>query len=353
MIDNGYVLIPQPVAPDFYKGKKAVFIGASNTAGVGVACEENRYVNRVAALLGLESFTNSGVSGNVLCKGSMRSCNIDKLSEENCGGAAFVTIKMGFNDYNCSIKDGYFLLEHYDSLTKDIHTMGEFLSDDNTTIYGGLKMWCERIVALKKTPACKDTKFFFVTPTPSLYNCSIHNKQLLDQNAVNSNGWKLRDLCEAMFETCAYYQIPVLDLHRYCGLYHKNDSDTTVRAHLRDGSHPNEAGSALIAEKLYQLLLMNPTYVPKESATSTDYIAPEFKDKLVANPMPDVTYNTNGIGEAIAPTTGYRLPETLPTPTAAGYTFKGWYVDEDLNVPAKANDVICSDIVLYAKWATN
>ena len=346
------VLVPQPVDADYYKDKKIVFIGDSITAGVGASANENRYVDQLASMLGLKYAINSGVSGNVMCRGSKRACNIDKLNETNCYNAAAVTILMGVNDYNCSIKDGEFMLQETD-IVGDVHAMGEFLSDDATTIYGAMKMWCEQVVYLRGTKACKNTKFFFITPTPSLYNSSMHGGQNLDQNAVNSNGWKLRDLCEAMIKTCDYYKIPVLDLNRYSGMYHKNDSDTTIRYYLKDGVHPNDDGHKLIAEKLYQFLLMNPTYVPKESATSTDYIAPEFKDKLVANPVPEIHYDTSGIGGAIASTSGYRLPETLPTPTANGYTFKGWYLDEDLTVPANGNDVICSDAVLYAQWATN
>jgi len=342
-------MIPQPVSADYYQGKKFVFIGDSITNGVGATCEENRYISQLAAMLGLGSFNNSGMNGHVMCKGSKMASNIGKLTETNCAGADVVTVMMGINDYNCSIKNGVYRMEQTD-IQGDVHAMGEFLSDDPTTVYGAMKMWCEQALALKKTDACKNTKFFFITPTPSLWNCSMHNRKVPDQNAVNSNGWKLRELCEAMLQTCAYYKIPVLDINRYGGIYHKNDSDTTICDYLKDGAHPNDAGHKKIAEKLYQFLLMNPTYVPGVDAAAADYIAPEFRDKLVANPAPEVTYDTGGIGGAIASTTGYRLPQTLPAPTADGYTFVGWYTDEDLTVGAKANDVICSDIVLYAKW---
>ena len=350
MNENEYVLVPQPVAPDFYKGKKAVFIGDSITHGVGASCEDNRYISRLAALLGLESFNNSGVSGNVMCRGSKRSCNIGKLCEENCSGADLVTVMMGVNDFNCSIKDGYFMLEHFEDLTKDIHAMGEFLSEDNTTVYGAMRSWCEQVVALRKTEGCRNTKFFFITPSPSGWNCSIWNGTKYDQNQLNSNGWKLRDLCEAMIETCAYYQIPVLDFNRYGGMYHKNANDTTMRENLRDGVHPNDAGHKLIAEKLYQFLLMNPTYAPREAAKTTDYIAPEFREALVDRSVFEIIYNTNGVGEQLKTANERRLPSPLPVLSAEGYVFGGWFLDSLCTVPAKENAVLASDIDLYAKW---
>ena len=48
-----------------------------------------------------------------------------------------------------------------------------------------------------------------------------------------------------------------------------------------------------------------------------------------------VTYNLNGHGDAIAAEENVTtLPATLPTPTATGYTFEGWYLDETLTTKA-------------------
>lgn len=67
-----------------------------------------------------------------------------------------------------------------------------------------------------------------------------------------------------------------------------------------------------------------------------------------------VTYNMNGHGAAIdALTNVTTLPETLPTPTATGYTFEGWYLDEALANKAVAGDKITDNTILYAKWTPN
>lgn len=67
-----------------------------------------------------------------------------------------------------------------------------------------------------------------------------------------------------------------------------------------------------------------------------------------------VTYNMNGHGDAIdAVKDVTTLPETLPTPTATGYTFEGWYLDEALANKAVAGDKITDNTILYAKWTPN
>ena len=67
-----------------------------------------------------------------------------------------------------------------------------------------------------------------------------------------------------------------------------------------------------------------------------------------------VTYNMNGHGAAIdALTNVITLPATLPIPTATGYTFEGWYLDEALTNKATAGAAIEDNTILYAKWTPN
>ena len=64
-----------------------------------------------------------------------------------------------------------------------------------------------------------------------------------------------------------------------------------------------------------------------------------------------VTYNINGHGTAPASLSDVTaLPETLPTLTADGYTFEGWYLDEALTTVATAGQAITANTTLYAKW---
>ncbi len=67
-----------------------------------------------------------------------------------------------------------------------------------------------------------------------------------------------------------------------------------------------------------------------------------------------ITYELNGHGDAIAEVTNATaLPEELPTPTADGYTFVGWYTNKDLTEEAIAGTDISDNTTLYAKWTIN
>ena len=67
----------------------------------------------------------------------------------------------------------------------------------------------------------------------------------------------------------------------------------------------------------------------------------------------NVTYNANGHGTAPeAVTADYGSKLTKPANlTASGYTFGGWYTDEDCNTAWDFdNDTVTADTTLYAKW---
>lgn len=63
-----------------------------------------------------------------------------------------------------------------------------------------------------------------------------------------------------------------------------------------------------------------------------------------------ITYELNGHGDAIASAIGTALPNPLPTPSASGWIFDGWYTDAVFNIAAVAGASITSNTTLYAKW---
>ena len=223
-----------------YKGKTIAAVGDSITAGVGVTKDQNDYVKLLADQLGM-SYIRLGVSGTTLATDGGRACNIDQLTEGKLNGADVVTIAMGINDF-ANAAEGKFEL-------------GNINSTDTATIYGAAKMWCERIAELKKTDTLRNTQFYFVTPViTSWKNSTVRN---WDQYEPNDNGYTLRDLCNAIIEVAACYNVAVIDLNLLSGMYYVDAQDNNVAEFGGDGVHPGAGGHAMMADALAKALLQS------------------------------------------------------------------------------------------------
>ena len=67
----------------------------------------------------------------------------------------------------------------------------------------------------------------------------------------------------------------------------------------------------------------------------------------------NITFDVNGYGTAPADQTVYTCDKLVKVaePTAAGYTFGGWYTDKELTKAFDVeNDTVSGDTTLYAKW---
>jgi uncharacterized repeat protein (TIGR02543 family) len=62
-----------------------------------------------------------------------------------------------------------------------------------------------------------------------------------------------------------------------------------------------------------------------------------------------IFYNSNG-GNTIPSITTDIIPDNLPIPKRNDDIFIGWYYDESLSDPVETNDILSSDITLYASW---
>lgn len=228
--------------PNPYAGKTIACIGDSITYGVGVTRDETDYVKLLAEALEM-NYIRLGASGTTLCTGGHAKCNIDKLTEANLSGADVVTILMGINDF-VQARNGYYKL-------------GTIDSTDTSAIYGAVHMWCQRIVELRQTEALQDTEFYFMTPVITSWNNSVTTTRNWDQSKTNVYGYTLRDLCNAIIEVCALYDIPVIDLNLLSGLYYNSAEDNTVAEFGGDGAHPGVTGHRMMAEAIANRLLQN------------------------------------------------------------------------------------------------
>ena len=250
-IQEDKYLIPNTLDNNYFEGKTIVCIGDSITAGVGTTVGVNDYVTLLGEKLGANT-VRKGVSGTVLCTDGQRKCNIDMLTKENINGADIVTIFMGINDWA--------------NATKNFYSLGTLGSDDTSTIYGAVGMWCRRIKELQELEEFKDTKFYFMTPVITSWNNSVTSAKSWDQTKTNICGYTLRDLCEAIIETSSLYKIPVLDLNYYSGIYYISSEDNNVSETGGDGVHPSPKGHSYIADAIAIFLLDNPTYVNSKEA---------------------------------------------------------------------------------------
>lgn len=238
--ENGICTICKEEAPGPYAGKTIACIGDSITAGVGVTKDQTDYVTLLAKALEMD-YIRLGASGSTLCTDGHAKCNIGKLTASNLKGADVVTILMGINDF-VQAQNGY-----YD--------LGTIASTDTSTIYGAVHMWCQRIEELRQTESLRDTQFYFMTPVITSWNNSVSSVRNWDQAKVNIHGYRLRDLCNAIIEVCALYDIPVIDLNLLSGLYYVSASDNNIDVFGGDGAHPGVNGHQMMAKAIEKELL--------------------------------------------------------------------------------------------------
>jgi len=253
------ILVSSKLPDDYFADKTIMCIGDSITAGTGVEDDE-KYYSVVGDLLGAKTL-NRGTSGATMAPGGHLPNKFDTvMTESYLKNVDVVTILLGVNDWNNGVKDGTFRgsLKYDPSAT--YYELGEFGTDDTTTIYGATKMWCERIAELKATDALKDTEFVFMTPVITCRNRSVTMDDNWSAEKENVFGHTLRQYCNAIMETAAAYDIPVLDLNMYSGMYYHSEEDNNVDYFDGDGIHPGANGHKMMADALAEFLLDNYSY---------------------------------------------------------------------------------------------
>ncbi|MBQ3561655.1 MAG: hypothetical protein IJA06_07580, partial [Oscillospiraceae bacterium] len=265
--DENKILVSNPLPEDYYEGKTFLAIGDSLTNGTGVEKDE-RYHALFAQELGGTNI-NGGTSGATLCPGGHLPNKFEALMTANFlknKKVDVVTIFLGINDWDNGVVNGTYqgVLKYDENAT--YYDLGELGTNDTTTIYGAAKMWCERILEIKATEGCEDIQFMFATPVITSYNKSVTNKRDWNQDKVNVFGYTLREYCTAIMETCAYYEIPVLDLNMYSGMYYNSPEDNNVDYFGGDGIHPGVNGHRMMADAFVEFMLEGYSYEERKVA---------------------------------------------------------------------------------------
>lgn len=211
------------------QNKKILFLGDSITEGYGPQDIENVYWKRLARSCGCTS-VGFGISGTRIARQQKPSpdpredqyfrSRVAAMDEE----ADVVVIFGGTNDYG-----------HGDA------AMGCFDDRTDDTFYGALHKLYSDLIA--KYPTAQ-----LVVMTP------LH--RLGENQPYNTWGLRtvgcLEDYVDVICEVAGYYGIPVLDLHRVSGL--QPEVPQLRERYMPDGLHPNDAGHALIHNRLKSFL---------------------------------------------------------------------------------------------------
>ena len=207
------------------QNKKILFLGDSITEGYGPQDIENVYWKRLERSCGCTS-VGFGISGTRIARQQKPSpdpredqyfrSRVASMDEQ----ADVVVIFGGTNDYG-----------HGDA------AIGCFDDRTDDTFYGALHNLYSDLIA--KYPTAQ-----LVVMTP------LH--RLGENEAYNTWGLRtvgcLQDYVDIICEVAGYYGIPVLDLHRVSGL--QPEVPQLRQRYMPDGLHPNDAGHALIHDRL-------------------------------------------------------------------------------------------------------
>lgn len=200
-------------------GKKINFLGDSITEGVGTACKEEIYLNRIKKTEQLAEARNYGISGTRLAVqngpedwGPAYSVRYTEMDDD----ADIVVVFGGTNDFS-----------HGNA------PIGEFSDRVNTTYYGACHVLMQGLI--EKYPAAL---IAFMTP--------LH--RLSEDEPSMGNGLPLKRYVEIIMEVAAYYAIPVLDLYSVSGIQPR--VGVIQQKYCPDGLHPNGEGHKLIAARL-------------------------------------------------------------------------------------------------------
>lgn len=179
----------------------------------------NNYPSCLKAYLGLENVTNLGVCGCLVSRSTNPAYTsmIDKVDLISAD-TDIISVFGGINDY------------------ATYAVMGDINSNDEYTIYGALNA-----IASKLKTQFPDAFVFFITPLP------ISSSNITD---INNNAYTVRDVCNAILEVGAKWDIPVYDANLY--------ADFDTEKHSFDGCHPTEAYySTIFSAKLIEFIEEN------------------------------------------------------------------------------------------------
>lgn len=162
---------------------------------------ERPYPEQLKSYLGLKKVRNYGVNGATLSINSADRIIMSQSYKEMDDDAQIITVMGGSNDFERGLP------------------LGNLNDTQNSTVYGALDTLAKGLRA--KYP---NAFIFFMT--------TFKLGDYLPE--VNSAGYTLQDVADAVIEVCAKYDIPVLDMYR------EGKFELVMNTEESDGSHPSQ-----------------------------------------------------------------------------------------------------------------
>ena len=202
------------------KGKKVNFLGDSITQGVGASTAENMYVQVFGRITETE-VRNYGISGTRIARqhgdNPYGECYCDRIDTMD-GDADIVVVFGGTNDYG-----------HGDA---PVGAPGDTTPD---TFYGACDFLMRSLI--EKYPAAT---IVFLTP--------FHRTGEDLPSDSRPDDTVLKTFVDIIVRMAEKYSIPVLDLWKMGGI--QPNVEVSKVTYMPDGLHPNDAGHALLAQRL-------------------------------------------------------------------------------------------------------
>jgi len=209
-------------------GKKVLFLGDSITEGTGTSAPEFHYPSVFARLSGAD-VTAYGVGGTRITPQKKSSAEprwdldfiqrADGMRED----ADVVVVFGGTNDFG-----------HADTV------VGTESDREPTTFYGACHTLFRKLLT-----KYSDATIVVMTPLHRTSENDLINEIGLPREPLSTYVTALRNVA-------TYYSLPVCDLYNVSGL--QPNVPVIQQKYMPDGLHPNDAGAARIAERLYGFL---------------------------------------------------------------------------------------------------
>ncbi len=215
------------------KGKKINFLGDSITEGAGASCPENVYHQVMKRKYGLSEARNYGIGGSRFARqinpDYSLPCDHDFCERLHTmdDDADIVVVFGGTNDFG-----------HGDA------PIGTPSDREPNTFYGACHYICKNL--MEKYP---ESVIVFMTP------CHRYAETMTNGDANNKayNYGDLKAYVNIIREVAEQYSLPVVDLYASSGI--QPNVEVNREKYMPDRLHPNDAGNALIAERLGNFLL--------------------------------------------------------------------------------------------------